>query len=105
VIVVSLRLYTRLRVTCSAGIDDVLIVIGLIFAIAHYLEAEVQLLDSDESKQFNIPDMAVHAPMFRSDCGVLIVNIVCFSLALIVVSLRLYTRLRVTCSAGMGGSI
>jgi hypothetical protein len=55
-IVVSLRLYTRLRVTCSAGIDDVLI-----------LEAEVQLLDSDESKQFNIPDMAVHAPMFRSD--------------------------------------
>ncbi|KAJ5262970.1 hypothetical protein N7524_008275 [Penicillium chrysogenum] len=33
-IVVSLRLYTRLRVTCSAGIDDVLIVIGLIFAIA-----------------------------------------------------------------------
>ncbi|KAJ5562839.1 hypothetical protein N7461_001600 [Penicillium sp. DV-2018c] len=33
-LVVSLRLYTRLRITCSAGIDDVLIVIGLIFAIA-----------------------------------------------------------------------
>jgi hypothetical protein len=33
-LVVSLRLYTRLRITCSAGIDDVLIVIGLVFAIA-----------------------------------------------------------------------
>ncbi|KGO64115.1 hypothetical protein PEX1_020670 [Penicillium expansum] len=33
-LIVSLRLYTRVWVTCSAGIDDVFIVIGLIFAIA-----------------------------------------------------------------------
>lgn len=33
-LVVMLRLYTRFRITCSAGIDDLLIVIGLIFAIA-----------------------------------------------------------------------
>ncbi|KAJ5958330.1 uncharacterized protein N7479_005480 [Penicillium vulpinum] len=33
-LVVSLRLYTRLRITCSAGVDDVLIIIGLVFAIA-----------------------------------------------------------------------
>ncbi|KAJ5689103.1 hypothetical protein N7462_003495 [Penicillium macrosclerotiorum] len=33
-LVVMLRLYTRLRITCSAGIDDILIVIGLVFAIA-----------------------------------------------------------------------
>ncbi|GLI79413.1 hypothetical protein PoHVEF18_007746 [Penicillium ochrochloron] len=33
-LVVILRLYTRLRITCSAGVDDVLIVIGLAFAIA-----------------------------------------------------------------------
>ncbi|KAJ5198857.1 hypothetical protein N7491_000576 [Penicillium cf. griseofulvum] len=33
-LVVSLRLYTRLWITCSAGIDDFLIVIGLIFAVA-----------------------------------------------------------------------
>ncbi|KAJ5345291.1 hypothetical protein N7541_007784 [Penicillium brevicompactum] len=33
-IVVSLRIYTRIRITCSAGVDDVLIVIGLVFAIA-----------------------------------------------------------------------
>ncbi|CEJ60543.1 Putative Integral membrane protein [Penicillium brasilianum] len=33
-LVVMLRLYTRLRITCSAGVDDVLIVIGLAFAIA-----------------------------------------------------------------------
>ncbi|KAJ5165344.1 uncharacterized protein N7500_007174, partial [Penicillium coprophilum] len=33
-LVVSLRLYTRLWITCSAGIDDLLIVIGLVFAIA-----------------------------------------------------------------------
>lgn len=33
-LVVMLRLYTRFRITCSAGVDDVLIVIGLIFAIA-----------------------------------------------------------------------
>ena len=32
--VVMLRLYTRLRITCSAGIDDILIVFGLAFAIA-----------------------------------------------------------------------
>ncbi|KAJ5512360.1 hypothetical protein N7463_001912 [Penicillium fimorum] len=33
-LVVALRLYTRLWITCSAGIDDLLIIIGLIFAIA-----------------------------------------------------------------------
>lgn len=33
-LVVCLRLYTRLRITCSVGIDDLCIVIGLIFAIA-----------------------------------------------------------------------
>lgn len=33
-VVVMLRLYTRLRITYSAGIDDILSVIGLIFAIA-----------------------------------------------------------------------
>ncbi|KAF3395786.1 hypothetical protein F1880_007141 [Penicillium rolfsii] len=33
-LVVMLRLYTRLRITCSAGVDDVLIVIGFAFAIA-----------------------------------------------------------------------
>ncbi|KAF7719585.1 Uncharacterized protein PECH_005492 [Penicillium ucsense] len=33
-LVVALRLYTRLRITCSAGVDDILIVIGLGFAIA-----------------------------------------------------------------------
>ncbi|OQE40177.1 hypothetical protein PENCOP_c006G06986 [Penicillium coprophilum] len=33
-LVVCLRLYTRLWITCSAGIDDLLIVIGLVFAIA-----------------------------------------------------------------------
>jgi len=33
-VVVMLRLYTRFRITCSAGVDDILIVIGLIFAIA-----------------------------------------------------------------------
>ncbi|KAJ5941347.1 hypothetical protein N7516_001515 [Penicillium verrucosum] len=33
-LIVSLRLYTRLWITCSAGVDDVLIVVGLIFAIA-----------------------------------------------------------------------
>lgn len=33
-IVVSLRLYTRIRITYSAGVDDVLIIIGLISAIA-----------------------------------------------------------------------
>jgi hypothetical protein len=32
--VVILRLYTRFRITCSAGADDVLIVFGLAFAIA-----------------------------------------------------------------------
>lgn len=32
--VVLLRLYTRFRITCSAGVDDLLIVIGLVFAIA-----------------------------------------------------------------------
>jgi hypothetical protein len=42
-IVVSLRLYTRLRVTCSAGIDDVLIVIGLIFARARAWEDRYSL--------------------------------------------------------------
>ncbi|KAJ5398794.1 hypothetical protein N7465_009283 [Penicillium sp. CMV-2018d] len=33
-LIVSLRLYTRLWITYSAGVDDVLIVVGLIFAIA-----------------------------------------------------------------------
>lgn len=33
-IVVSLRIYTRIRITYSAGVDDVLIIIGLISAIA-----------------------------------------------------------------------
>ncbi|CAI7604265.1 unnamed protein product [Penicillium glandicola] len=33
-LIVSLRLYTRLWITCSAGVDDVLIIIGLVFAIA-----------------------------------------------------------------------
>jgi hypothetical protein len=33
-VVVCLRLYTRIRITCSAGVDDVLIVIGLAFSIA-----------------------------------------------------------------------
>ncbi|KAF9248293.1 hypothetical protein DTO013E5_5203 [Penicillium roqueforti] len=33
-LVVSLRLYTRVWITCSAGIDDALIVIGLVFGIA-----------------------------------------------------------------------
>ncbi|KOS44693.1 hypothetical protein ACN38_g4407 [Penicillium nordicum] len=33
-LIVFLRLYTRLWITCSAGVDDVLIVVGLIFAIA-----------------------------------------------------------------------
>jgi hypothetical protein len=33
-VVVSLRLYTRIRITYSAGVDDFLIVIGLIFSIA-----------------------------------------------------------------------
>ncbi|KAJ5182712.1 hypothetical protein N7492_000328 [Penicillium capsulatum] len=33
-VVVILRLYTRLRITCSFGMDDILIVFGLIFAIA-----------------------------------------------------------------------
>lgn len=33
-LIVSLRLYTRIWITCSAGVDDVLIVVGLIFAIA-----------------------------------------------------------------------
>lgn len=32
-LVVSLRLYTRLRITCSAGVDDILITMGLVFAI------------------------------------------------------------------------
>lgn len=34
ILVVILRLYTRLRITCSAGVDDILIVFGLLFAIA-----------------------------------------------------------------------
>ncbi|KAJ5752047.1 hypothetical protein N7520_008964 [Penicillium odoratum] len=33
-LVTILRLYTRLRITSTAGIDDVLIIIGLVFAIA-----------------------------------------------------------------------
>lgn len=33
-LIVSLRLYTRLWITCSAGVDDLLIVVGLVFAIA-----------------------------------------------------------------------
>ncbi|KAJ5523489.1 hypothetical protein N7513_013033 [Penicillium frequentans] len=33
-VVTILRIYTRLRITSTAGIDDVLIVIGLVFAIA-----------------------------------------------------------------------
>lgn len=33
-LVVMLRLYTRLRITCSFGVDDILIIFGLIFAIA-----------------------------------------------------------------------
>ncbi|KAJ5994993.1 hypothetical protein N7481_001970 [Penicillium waksmanii] len=33
-IVVGLRLYTRLRITCSTGVDDILIVIALLFAVA-----------------------------------------------------------------------
>lgn len=33
-LIVSLRLYTRVWITYSAGVDDVLIIIGLIFAIA-----------------------------------------------------------------------
>ncbi|EPS34360.1 hypothetical protein PDE_09324 [Penicillium oxalicum 114-2] len=33
-LVVALRLYTRFRITCSAGVDDALIVIGLAFTIA-----------------------------------------------------------------------
>jgi hypothetical protein len=33
-VVVLLRLYTRLRITYSAGIDDILITIGLVFGIA-----------------------------------------------------------------------
>ncbi|KAL4807780.1 hypothetical protein BDV18DRAFT_107973 [Aspergillus unguis] len=34
VIITALRLYTRLRITCTAGFDDILIVLGLGFAIA-----------------------------------------------------------------------
>lgn len=34
IIVVGLRLYTRLRITCSTGVDDILIVIALLFAVA-----------------------------------------------------------------------
>ncbi|KAJ5663398.1 hypothetical protein N7507_004129 [Penicillium longicatenatum] len=33
-VVTLLRLYTRLRITSTAGIDDILIIIGLVFAIA-----------------------------------------------------------------------
>ncbi|KAL2865636.1 uncharacterized protein BJX67DRAFT_168976 [Aspergillus lucknowensis] len=33
-IITILRIYTRLRITCTAGLDDVLIVFGLVFAIA-----------------------------------------------------------------------
>lgn len=33
-VVTILRLYTRLRITSTAGIDDILIIIGLVFAIA-----------------------------------------------------------------------
>ncbi|KAJ5628661.1 hypothetical protein N7490_010889 [Penicillium lividum] len=33
-LVTILRLYTRLRITSTAGVDDVLIIIGLVFAIA-----------------------------------------------------------------------
>lgn len=33
-LVVAMRLYTRLRITCSIGVDDLFIVIGLVFAIA-----------------------------------------------------------------------
>ncbi|CAL5871824.1 uncharacterized protein PFLUO_LOCUS6077 [Penicillium psychrofluorescens] len=32
-LVVLLRIFTRLRITCSAGVDDVLVVIGLAFSI------------------------------------------------------------------------
>lgn len=34
ILVVGLRLYTRFRITYSAGVDDLLIVIGLLFSIA-----------------------------------------------------------------------
>lgn len=33
-LVVMLRLYTRIRITCSFGVDDVFITLGLVFAIA-----------------------------------------------------------------------
>jgi hypothetical protein len=45
-LVTILRIYTRLRITCTAGLDDVLIIFGLVRASARHTTSDLYLTDN-----------------------------------------------------------